>query len=77
MIKLFEQKVLEKISDEIKNRHFVSSIKNRDLSFHLKLMLKKQKNNLLIDTDEDFNLNKIKEYHKLGNIYNIIVSQIL
>jgi hypothetical protein len=70
LIKLFESIVKKnmKISDD----KFISVIKPRDKSYHIKLMLKRQKNSILIDTDDDICLDKIAEYHKLNVIYDII-----
>jgi hypothetical protein len=73
IIKLFEELVCIQMKDIVDNKQFISIIKNRKQSYHVKLMLKKHKKQILIDTENDFDINMIEEYHKLNKIYDIII----
>lgn len=71
LIKLFESMVKQMMN--ISDDKFISVIKPRDKSYHIKLMLKRHKNSILIDTDDELCLDKMSEYHKLNKVYDIII----
>ena len=71
LIKLFESMVKQMMN--ISDDKFISVIKPRDKSYHIKLMLKRYKNSILIDTDDELCLDKMSEYHKLNTVYDIII----
>jgi hypothetical protein len=79
LIKLFESIVKNKIKHEFNDENFISIIKPRERSYHIKLMLKKQKNKILIDietnneNDNEFSFDDLPKYHKLNTIYDIII----
>lgn len=80
IIELFESIVKNKL--KINDNQFVSIIKPRQQSKHIKLMLKKHKKNLILDvksadndenTENSFDIFKLSEYHKMHVTYDIIV----
>jgi hypothetical protein len=71
IIKYFESVVKNK--NNIDDNNFVSIIKPRERTHHIKLMFKKQKNKILIDNIEEIQLDKLSEYHKLDKIYDIVI----
>lgn len=73
IINLFEKQVSEQMKYDINDKKFISVIKNRKDRYHVKLMLKRYDKKILIDTNDDFNIHNLKEYHKLNYIYDIII----
>jgi len=57
---------------EINTKQFISNVKDRTYSKHIKLMLKKQNNNILLNGDS-IDIYKLSEYHKLNNKYDIVL----
>jgi hypothetical protein len=81
IITVFESYVIKKMNTDKK---FISVIKNREESNHLKLMLKRNGKHVLLSTElynitddnsilNDIDIYKLSEYHKLNIIYDIVI----
>jgi len=71
IINIFESVV--KNNAKIEDKNFVSIIKKRQKTYHIKLMLKRHGKEILIDKEDDIDLERLSEYHRLKSIYDIVI----
>jgi len=72
LINKFEDCIKENMRDVLK-KEYCSVIKHRERSEHLKFMLKRDSKDIILIADEDLDIKKMTEYHKLGIRYDIVV----
>jgi len=73
LINKFEDVIKNNVGDGMKKKSFYSIIKEREISKHLKVMLKRDSKDILLTAD-NIDIKKLSEYHKSGHRYDIVVN---